>query len=125
MQAVTNSFPCEAHLHRMGLRGSNGCTLCQRARKQREDDKHEGCGRIDPETLGHIQSAHSECSPSESGYFGAPSLLAASSAGDSGGVTRVKGDLPDTGGGAIDANLLEEDVSGTVPTDNSHRDPGE
>ena len=24
MQAVTNSFPCGAHLHRMGLRGSSG-----------------------------------------------------------------------------------------------------
>ena len=57
MQAVTNSFPCGAHLHRMGLRGSNGFTLCQRARKQREDDQWEGCGRTDPETLGHIQSA--------------------------------------------------------------------
>ncbi len=42
MQAVTNSFPCGAHLHRIGLRGSNGCTLCQRAQKQREDDQHEG-----------------------------------------------------------------------------------
>jgi hypothetical protein len=31
--------------------------LCQRARKQREDDQREGCGRIDPETLDHIQSA--------------------------------------------------------------------
>jgi ribonuclease HI len=57
MQAVTNSFPCGAHLHRMGLRGSSGCTLCQRARKQRVDDQQDGCGRIDPETLGHIQSA--------------------------------------------------------------------
>ena len=57
MQAVTNSFPCGAHLHRMGLRGTSGCTLCQRARKQRVDDQHDGCGRIDPETLGHIQSA--------------------------------------------------------------------
>jgi hypothetical protein len=79
----------------MGLRGSNNFTLCQRARKQRKDDKHEGCGRIDPETLGHIQCAL--YSPSESGYVGAPPLLAASSAGDSGSVTRVKGvDLPDT-----------------------------
>ena len=58
MQAMTNSFPCGAHLHRMGLRRSNECTLCQRAWKQREDDQHEGCGRSDPETLGHIQSAH-------------------------------------------------------------------
>jgi hypothetical protein len=49
MQAMTNSFPCGAHLHRMGLR-----TLC---------------------------------SPSESGYIGAPSLLAASSAGNNGSVT--------------------------------------
>ena len=57
MQVVTNSFPCGAHLHRMGLRGNNGCTLCQRARQQREDDQREGCGRTDPETLGHIQSA--------------------------------------------------------------------
>ncbi len=32
MQTVTNSFPCGAHLHRMGLRGSSDCTLCQRAR---------------------------------------------------------------------------------------------
>ncbi len=30
--------------------------LCQRAWKEREDDRHEGCGRSDPETLGHIQS---------------------------------------------------------------------
>ena len=58
MQEVTNSFPCgEGHLHRMGLRGSSDCTLCQRARNQRVDDQHDGCGRIDPETLGHIQSA--------------------------------------------------------------------
>ena len=26
-----------------------------RARKQREEDQHEGCGRMDPETLGHIR----------------------------------------------------------------------
>ncbi len=57
MQEVTNSFPCGAHLHRMGLRGSSGCTLWQRARKQMVDDHHDGCGRIDPETLVHIQSA--------------------------------------------------------------------
>jgi hypothetical protein len=69
MQAMTNSFPCGAHLHRMGLRRSNEYThrmglrrsneytLCQRAWKQREDDQHEGCGRSDPETLVHIQSA--------------------------------------------------------------------
>ena len=57
-QVVTHSFPCGAHLHRMDLRGSNDCTLCQRARNQRADDQHEGCERIDPETLGHIQSAH-------------------------------------------------------------------
>ena len=57
MQAVTNSFPCGAHLYRMGLRGSNGCTLCHRARQQREDDHREGRKRADPETLGHIQSA--------------------------------------------------------------------
>ena len=44
----------------MGLRGSNDCAdciLCQRTRKRREDDKHEGVGRINPETLGHIQCA--------------------------------------------------------------------
>jgi hypothetical protein len=41
----------------MGLRRSNECTLYQRARKKREDDQHEGCGRSDPETLDHIQSA--------------------------------------------------------------------
>ena len=57
MQTVTNSFPCGDHLHRMGLRGSSGFTLCQRARKKRVDDQHDGCGRIDPETLVHIQSA--------------------------------------------------------------------
>ena len=57
MQAMTNSFPCGAHLHRMGFRRSNECTLCQRAWRQREDDEHDGCGRSDPETLGHIQSA--------------------------------------------------------------------
>lgn len=57
MQAVTNSFPCGAHLFRMGLRGSNGCTLCQRAQQQRENDQREGLRRTDPETLGHIQSA--------------------------------------------------------------------
>ncbi len=57
MQAMPNSFPCGAHLHRMGLRRSNECTLCQRARKQREDDQYKGCGRSDPEKLGHIQSA--------------------------------------------------------------------
>ena len=57
MQAVTNSFPCGAHLYRMGLRGSNGCTLCQRAQQQRENDQREGWRRTDPETLGHIQSA--------------------------------------------------------------------
>ena len=56
IQTVTNSFPCGTHLHRMGLRGSNDYTLCQRVRNQREDDQHEGCGRIDPETLVHIQS---------------------------------------------------------------------
>ena len=39
------------------LRGSNGCTLCQRARQQRENDQREGRRRADPETLGHIQSA--------------------------------------------------------------------
>jgi hypothetical protein len=27
MQTVTNSFPCGAHVHRMGLRGSSDCTL--------------------------------------------------------------------------------------------------
>ncbi len=32
-------------------------SVCQRARKQTVDDQHDGCGRIDPETLGHIQSA--------------------------------------------------------------------
>ena len=32
-------------------------------------------------------------------------------------------DLPDTWGGVIDANLLEVEVSGTVPTGGSHRDP--
>jgi hypothetical protein len=57
MKTVTNSFPCGTHLHRMGLRGNRSCTLCQRARKQRVDDQHDGCGRIDPETLDHIQSA--------------------------------------------------------------------
>ncbi len=57
MQAMTNSFPSGAHFHRMGLRRSNEWTLCQRAWKQREDDRHQGCGRSDPETLGHIQSA--------------------------------------------------------------------
>ncbi len=31
MQARTNSFPCGAHLHRMGLRRSNEYTLCIRA----------------------------------------------------------------------------------------------
>ena len=54
---------------RMGLRRSNECTLCQRDWKQREDDQHE----------------------SESGYIGAPSLLTASSVGNSGNVTRVEG----------------------------------
>ncbi len=57
MQVMTNSFPYGAPLHRMGLRRSNECTLCQRAWRQREDDEHEGCGRSDPETLDHIQSA--------------------------------------------------------------------
>ncbi len=56
MQEMTNSFPYGAHLHRMGLRRSNECTLSQRAWKKREDDQHEGCGRSDPETLVHIQS---------------------------------------------------------------------
>jgi hypothetical protein len=87
MQTMTNSFPCEAHLHRMGLRRSNECTQCNRARKKREVNQHEGCGRSDPETLGHIQSAL--CSPSESGYVGAPSLLTASSVGNSDSVSRV------------------------------------
>ena len=36
IQEVTN-----LSLHRMGLRGSNGCILCQRARKQRDDDQHD------------------------------------------------------------------------------------
>ena len=57
METVTNSFPGGTHLHRTGLRRSNEYTLWQRARKQREDDHHEGCGRIDPDTLVHIQSA--------------------------------------------------------------------
>jgi hypothetical protein len=57
MQVMTNSFPCGAHLYRMGLRRSNECTLCQRVWRQREDDEHDGCGRSDPETLDHIQSA--------------------------------------------------------------------
>ena len=95
MQAVTNSFPCGAHSHRMGLRGSSGCTLCQRARNQRVDDQLDGCGRIDPETL-----AHSECTlrfSSNSGYVSAPSLLAAGSEGDNSSVTGVKGvELPNT-----------------------------
>jgi hypothetical protein len=56
MQAMTNSSQCGAHLHRMGLRRSYECTLCQRAWEQRKDDQHEGCERSDPETLGHIQS---------------------------------------------------------------------
>ncbi len=54
---MTNSFPCGAHLHRMGLRRSNECTLCRQAWRQREDDEHDRCGRSDPETLVHIQSA--------------------------------------------------------------------
>jgi hypothetical protein len=57
MQVMTNSFPCGTHLHRMGLRRTNEYTLCQRAWRQREDDEHDGCGRSDLETLGHIQSA--------------------------------------------------------------------
>ncbi len=57
LMQMTNSFPCGADLHRMGLRRSNEYTLCQRAWKEREDDQHEGCGRSDPETLDHIQSA--------------------------------------------------------------------
>ncbi len=40
----------------MGLSRSNEYTLCQRTWKHREDDQHEGRGRSDPETLGHIQS---------------------------------------------------------------------
>ncbi len=55
MQVMTNSFPCGAHLYRMGLRRNNEYTLCQRAWNQRENDRHEGCGWSDPETLGHIQ----------------------------------------------------------------------
>ncbi len=57
MQSVTNSFPCGAHFHRMGLRGRSGFTMFQRDRKQRVDDHHDGCGRIDHDTLGYIQSA--------------------------------------------------------------------
>jgi len=71
----------------MGLWGSNGCTLCQRARNQREDDQREGCGRIDPETLGHIQSARCALQARAA----APPLLAASSEGDNSSVTRVEG----------------------------------
>jgi hypothetical protein len=58
-------------------------------RKQREDDQWEGCGRTDPETLGHPECTL--CAPNESDYVGAPPLLEASSTGDSGSVTRVKG----------------------------------
>ena len=54
MQVMTNSFHCGVHLYRMGLRRSNECTLCQRVWRQREVDEHEGCGRSDPETLGHM-----------------------------------------------------------------------
>jgi hypothetical protein len=57
LQTMTKSFPSGDHIHRMGLRRSNEYTLCQRVWKEREDDRHEGCGRSDPETLGHIQSA--------------------------------------------------------------------
>jgi hypothetical protein len=57
IQTMTNSFPCGAHLRRMGLRRSNEYTLCQQAWRQREDDEYEGCGWSDPETLVHIQSA--------------------------------------------------------------------
>ncbi len=106
IQTVTNSFPCGAHLHPMGLRGSNDYTLCQRVRNQREDDQHEGCGRIDPETLVHIQSVRCDlqtrtftsvyhhCSQKVQGE------ISTSSVGDSNSVTRVNGvDLPDTRGG--------------------------
>jgi hypothetical protein len=57
IQVMTNSFPCGTHLNRMGLRRSNEYTLCQRSWREREDDENEGCGRSDPETLVHIQSA--------------------------------------------------------------------
>jgi hypothetical protein len=42
MQVMTNSFPSGAHLHRMGLRRSNECTLCQGVWRQREDNEHDG-----------------------------------------------------------------------------------
>jgi hypothetical protein len=44
---MTNSFPCGTHLHRMSLRRRNEYTLRQRALKQREDDRHEGCGHTE------------------------------------------------------------------------------
>jgi hypothetical protein len=79
----------------MGLRRSNECTLCRRVWKERKDDRHEGCGRSDPETLVHIQSAL--YSPSENDYIGVPSLVTASSSGNKDNVTRVEGmDVLDT-----------------------------
>ncbi len=90
----------------MDLRGNNDCTLCQRARKQREDNQREGCGRTD-----HIQSAR--CA------LQANRLRQHTTVTDS----KFRKDLSDTCGGAIDSNYLEGDVSGTLPTDNSHRSP--
>ena len=67
IQTVTNSFPYGTNLHRMGLRGSSDYTLCQRDRYQRVDDHHDGCGRIDPETLGHITSSEYSALSKEEG----------------------------------------------------------
>ena len=51
IQSITNSFPCGAVLHRWKKRASSACEICQRLKGQ------EG-GDAEPESAGHIQSAH-------------------------------------------------------------------
>ena len=51
IQSITNSFPCGAVLHRWKKRASSACEICQRLKGQ------EG-GDAEPESVGHIQSAH-------------------------------------------------------------------
>jgi hypothetical protein len=88
---TTSELPCGVHLHRMGLRRSNECTLCQRAWRQREDDEHDGCGRSNPETLGHIQSVRCALQARATTSVRHHCWMAASSVGNSGSAPESKG----------------------------------
>ena len=79
MQAVTNSFPCGAHLHRMGLRAATSA--------------HHHCWQ-------QVQREIAVASPESKGW----------------NFLTLEGEQSMQ-------FFLDEDVSGIVPTDNSHRSP--